>query len=83
VVWERNWGAAHPRSLLQELDFFQDLGFAVYMVGVQHRDPTGALDMGEELGPLLRLHADTYFGASPRLADRPPALILLAGVPGV
>jgi len=55
MLWERNGRISHPRSLLHELDFFQGLGFAVYLVGTE-QDEAGVAHPG----PLLHLSDETY-----------------------
>jgi len=60
VVWERDGGADHPRRLVHEVDFFSDMGYAMYMVGTQPADETGTFDLGETIGPALRLHRQIF-----------------------
>ena len=60
VLWERDGSAGHQRSLLQEVDFFRDLGMAVYLVGAQQQGDAEMQDV--ELGPVLSVHPRLYFG---------------------
>ena len=65
VLWERDGAAGHHRSLLQEVDFFQDLGMAVYLVGATR---SAAAEEDVELGPVLRVHPQLYYGEGPASA---------------
>ena len=60
VLWERDGSSGHQRSLLQEVDFFRDLGMAVYLVGAQQQGDAETQDV--ELGPVLSVHPRLYFG---------------------
>lgn len=74
ILWERDGSVKSSRSLLHEVDFFTELGMATYIVGAQVVDQSLAFDLGQTLGPVIRVTPDLYFGEFfPKCSHRPGA----------